>query len=179
MWATRAVNIEGMAVQDGRLTFGLRGPVADGAATLLSVDADALFDRPRRPEAVVSTLALGAHTGIRDLVAVTGGSCCWLTTSASQTVDFSVCGSGTAAAPDPRAGPARHRPSACAAATSQTRSPDRAAGARGYQLLVLGLSMMVVAESGLHRGALTPIIGIGASAPSCLLGLTDRLVNPA
>jgi hypothetical protein len=150
------------------------------AQPLLSVDADALFDRPRRPEAVVSTLALGAHTGIRDLVAVTGGSCCWLTTSASQTVDFSVCGSGTAAAPDPRAGPARHRPSACAAATSQTRSPDRAAGARGYQLLVLmrRLSMMVGLLR-LHRGALTPIIGIGASAPSCLLGLTDRLVNPA
>ena len=70
-----AVNIEGMAVQGGRLTFGLRGPVAGGVAKLLSVDAEALFDPTGRanPKAVVTTVALGAHTGIRDLVAVTGG----------------------------------------------------------------------------------------------------------
>ena len=70
-----AVNIEGMAVQGGRLYFGLRGPVADGMATLLSVDAEALFDPTGRadPKAVVSTVTLGAHTGIRDMVAVTGG----------------------------------------------------------------------------------------------------------
>ena len=70
-----AVNIEGMAVQGERLYFGLRGPVADGMATLLSVDAEALFDPTGRadPKAVVSTVALGAHTGIRDMVAVTGG----------------------------------------------------------------------------------------------------------
>ena len=70
-----AVNIEGMAVRDGRLTFGFRGPVADGAAKLLSVDADALFDPTGRadPKASLTALALGAHTGIRDLVAVTGG----------------------------------------------------------------------------------------------------------
>ena len=91
-----AVNIEGMAVQGGRLTFGFRGPVADGAATLLSIDADALFDPSGRadPKAVVSTLALGAHTGIRDLVAVTGGFLLLAGPDderASQiTVDFSV-----------------------------------------------------------------------------------------
>ena len=91
-----AVNIEGMAVQGGRLTFGFRGPVADGAAKLLSVDADALFDPTGRadPKAVVSTLALGAHTGIRDLVAVTGGFLLLAGPDderASQTtVDFSV-----------------------------------------------------------------------------------------
>ena len=70
-----AVNIEGMAVQGERLYFGFRGPVADGAATVLSVDTEALFDPAGRadPKAVVTTVALGAHTGIRDMVAVTGG----------------------------------------------------------------------------------------------------------
>ena len=70
-----AVNIEGMAVQGERLYFGFRGPVADGAATVLSVDTEALFDPTGRanPKAVVTTVALGAHTGIRDMVAVTGG----------------------------------------------------------------------------------------------------------
>lgn len=91
-----AVNIEGMAVQDGRLTFGFRGPVADGVATLLSVDADALFDPTGRadPKAVVHTLALGAHTGIRDLVAVTGGFLLLAgpddERASQKTVDFSV-----------------------------------------------------------------------------------------
>ena len=91
-----AVNIEGMAVQGGRLTFGFRGPVTNGVATLLSVDADALFDPTGRadPKAVVSTLALGAHTGIRDLVAVTGGFLLLAgpddERASQKTVDFSV-----------------------------------------------------------------------------------------
>ena len=91
-----AVNIEGMAVQGGRLTFGFRGPVADGVATLLSVDADALFDPTGRvdPKVVVSTLALGAHIGIRDLVAVTGGFLLLAgpddERASQKTVDFSV-----------------------------------------------------------------------------------------
>jgi hypothetical protein len=42
----------------------LRGPEIWRAATLLSVDADAP-DPSGHAEAVVSTLALGAHTGIR------------------------------------------------------------------------------------------------------------------
>ncbi|MBC7548705.1 MAG: DUF3616 domain-containing protein [Polaromonas sp.] len=91
-----AVNIEGMAVRDGRLTFGFRGPVADGAAKLLSVDADALFDPTHRadPKAVFSTVALGAHTGIRDMVAVTGGFLLLAgpddERASQKTVDFSV-----------------------------------------------------------------------------------------
>ena len=91
-----AVNIEAMAVRDGRLVFGFRGPVANGAATLLSVDADALFDASGRadPKAVVSTVALGAHTGIRDLVAVTGGFLLLAgpddERASQKTVDFSV-----------------------------------------------------------------------------------------
>jgi hypothetical protein len=91
-----AVNIEGMAVRDGRLTFGFRGPVANGTATLLSVDADALFDPSGRadPKAVVSSLALGAHTGIRDMVAVTGGFLLLAgpddERASQKTVDFSV-----------------------------------------------------------------------------------------
>lgn len=67
----QGINIEGMAVQDGRLYFGLRGPVLDGAAQVLAVDADALFSSGDL-RATRTTLALGQR-GIRDMVAVPGG----------------------------------------------------------------------------------------------------------
>ncbi|MBC7610845.1 MAG: DUF3616 domain-containing protein [Polaromonas sp.] len=68
----QGVNIEGMAVQDGRLYFGFRGPVVNGVALVLSVDADALFGGGES-KAVVTRLALGPHRGIRDMIAVKTG----------------------------------------------------------------------------------------------------------
>lgn len=70
--APDGINIEGMAVQGGRLYFGFRGPVVDGAAFVLAVDADALF-AGADPKASVQRLALGPHRGIRDMVAVSNG----------------------------------------------------------------------------------------------------------
>lgn len=67
----QGINIEGMAVQDGRLYFGLRGPVLEGAAQVLAVDADALFSGGDL-RATRTALALGQR-GIRDMVAVPGG----------------------------------------------------------------------------------------------------------
>jgi hypothetical protein len=71
----QGVNIEGMAVQGGRLYFGFRGPVLEDTALVLAVDADALFDvqATRDPRPTVTRLALGKNRGIRDMVAVKGG----------------------------------------------------------------------------------------------------------
>ena len=68
----QGVNIEGLAVRDGRLYFGLRGPVLDGGAQVLLVDADALFNGGD-VRATVTPLPLGPHRGIRDMVAVRDG----------------------------------------------------------------------------------------------------------
>lgn len=68
----QGINIEGMAIQAGRLHFGFRGPVVNGAAFVMALDADALFGGAD-PKATVHRLALGAHRGIRDMVAVSNG----------------------------------------------------------------------------------------------------------
>jgi len=68
----QGVNIEGLAVQAGRLYFGFRGPVIQGAAHVLAVDADAFFDGGT-PQATVTRIALGERRGIRDMVAVKTG----------------------------------------------------------------------------------------------------------
>lgn len=68
----QGVNIEGLAVQGGRLYFGLRGPVGGDVAKVLAVNADALFTGGD-PQAAVTSIALGAHRGIRDMVAVKNG----------------------------------------------------------------------------------------------------------
>ncbi|MGH6639034.1 MAG: DUF3616 domain-containing protein, partial [Polaromonas sp.] len=71
----QGVNIEGLAVRDGRLYFGFRGPVLNGVAKVLAVDADALFggEASRDPKAVMTSLALGQQRGIRDMIAVKTG----------------------------------------------------------------------------------------------------------
>jgi hypothetical protein len=68
----QGINIEGLAVQGQRLIFGFRGPVINGAALTLAVDAKALFEGgDAKPQ--VTRLALGVHRGIRDMVAVSDG----------------------------------------------------------------------------------------------------------
>ncbi len=65
----RGLNIEGLAVRDGRLFFGFRGPNLDGAAFVLEIRADDVFSRKSRPEYVLHRLALGNGLGIREIVA--------------------------------------------------------------------------------------------------------------
>jgi hypothetical protein len=68
----QGINIEGLAVQGDRLIFGFRGPVINGAALTLAVDANALFEGgDAKPQ--VTQLALGVHRGIRDMVRVSDG----------------------------------------------------------------------------------------------------------
>jgi hypothetical protein len=66
------VNIEGIAVRNGRMHFGFRGPSVDGRGFILSADADALFGK-KKLRAKVHALPLGETTGIRDLAAVRDG----------------------------------------------------------------------------------------------------------
>jgi hypothetical protein len=66
------VNIEGIAVQGGRMHVGFRGPSVDGRGFVLSADADAVFGK-KKLRAKAHALALGETTGIRDLAAVRDG----------------------------------------------------------------------------------------------------------
>jgi hypothetical protein len=66
------VNIEGIAVESGRIYLGFRGPSVDGRGFILAADADVVFGK-KKLRAAVHTLPLGATTGIRDLAAVRGG----------------------------------------------------------------------------------------------------------
>src|SRR3954452_13110309 len=59
------VNIEGIAVQGGRMHLGFRGPSVDGRAFALSLDAEAVFGRAKL-RAAVHAVPLGYATGIRD-----------------------------------------------------------------------------------------------------------------
>ncbi len=68
----RGVNIEGIAIAGGRLHFGFRGPNKDGNASILSVNADALFTGAP-PRVTVTAFAVGAGRSVRDLLAVRDG----------------------------------------------------------------------------------------------------------
>jgi Protein of unknown function (DUF3616) len=68
----RGVNIEGLAVKNGRLFFGFRGPAEDGKAHILAVNADGLFSgKDVRPTRV--SVNVGKGRAIRDLLAVSDG----------------------------------------------------------------------------------------------------------
>jgi hypothetical protein len=70
--AKGGLNVEGLAVKNGRMFIGFRGPSIGRQAFIMSVDADALFTgSPTR--ARVHALPLGKDTGIRDLAAVDEG----------------------------------------------------------------------------------------------------------
>jgi hypothetical protein len=66
------VNIEGLAIRNGRLFFGFRGPAKNKEAAVLSVDAEAFFrGTDAKPE--VTRIIVGGGRGIRDLHAVKDG----------------------------------------------------------------------------------------------------------
>lgn len=67
------LNIEGVAVEGGRLHVGLRGPVlADGKAAILSVPLAAVFEG-MSAKADLHRLDLGGGRGIRDLAVLGSG----------------------------------------------------------------------------------------------------------
>jgi len=65
----RGVNIEGLAVRDGRLFVGLRGPSLEGSAFVLEVRAEDVFDGKPLPPYTLHKLQMGPGLGIREIVA--------------------------------------------------------------------------------------------------------------
>jgi hypothetical protein len=68
----RGVNIEGLAIRNGRLFFGFRGPADDDKARILGVDLYALF-AGGDAHPTQFTLNVGKGRAIRDLLAVSDG----------------------------------------------------------------------------------------------------------
>jgi hypothetical protein len=65
----RGVNIEGLAVREGRLFFGFRSPNLDGVAFVLEISAADVFDPSSKPRYTLRRLNLGNGLGIREIVA--------------------------------------------------------------------------------------------------------------
>jgi hypothetical protein len=100
--AEGGVNIEGIAVKNDRMYFGLRGPSLDGSAFVLSVDAEAVFTKEGDLKSKVTPLALGLNTGIRDLAAINDGILILAGPTRDETVPYAVWfwdGVGTTAKP--------------------------------------------------------------------------------
>jgi hypothetical protein len=69
----KGVNIEGLAVRDGRLFVGFRNPNLGGYAFVMEIRADDVFDGVPRPSCTLHKLRLGEGLGIRELVAARSG----------------------------------------------------------------------------------------------------------
>ena len=67
------LNIEGLAVRDGRLFVGFRNPNVGGYAFVLEVAAEDVFTNRPRPRYVLRKLRLGEGLGIREIVAAETG----------------------------------------------------------------------------------------------------------
>jgi Protein of unknown function (DUF3616) len=65
-------NIEGIAVKEGRIFLGFRGPSVAGKAFILTVDANGVFGSGSM-NPTVHSVALGDKVGIRDLAALKTG----------------------------------------------------------------------------------------------------------
>ncbi|NTI44228.1 DUF3616 domain-containing protein [Rhizobium rhizogenes] len=66
------VNIEGLAVTDGQLHFGFRGPFEKTGAFIGTLNASAVFDH-QEPHFKLEQVQLGDCQAVRDLAAVQGG----------------------------------------------------------------------------------------------------------
>lgn len=67
------LNIEGLAVRDGRMVFGLRAPVIGGRAYLFETTVATLFERDIAGTGQAIPVALGPGRGIRDLAFLPDG----------------------------------------------------------------------------------------------------------
>jgi len=67
------LNIEGLAVREGRLFVGLRNPSLGGYAFVLEIAADDVFAYKARPKYTLHKLRLGEGLGIREIVAAETG----------------------------------------------------------------------------------------------------------
>jgi len=70
--AENGLNVEGMTIDGGTLIFGLRAPVIDGEALIVSAPASALFGGGA-PPLTLRRLRLGPNTGVRELTTLHDG----------------------------------------------------------------------------------------------------------
>ncbi|MBR0904400.1 DUF3616 domain-containing protein [Bradyrhizobium liaoningense] len=100
--AEGGINIEGIAVRNGRMYLGLRGPSLKRRAYVLSVNADALFTKHDDLKPRARSLELGKDAGIRDLAVVRDGLLILAGPTRDEDVPYSVWlwdGSSEAAKP--------------------------------------------------------------------------------
>jgi Protein of unknown function (DUF3616) len=71
--APGGLNIEGLAVKDGRLFAGLRAPSIGGKAMIAETALEPLFGQGALPATVVHTVDVGDGRGVRDLAMIDGG----------------------------------------------------------------------------------------------------------
>ncbi len=83
----RGVNIEGLAVRNGRLFVGLRGPNLEGKAFVLEIAAEDVFSGKPQPQYTLHKLPLGVGYGIREIVAARSGFLIIAGNSASEPSD--------------------------------------------------------------------------------------------
>ena len=67
------VNIEGLAVRNGRLFVGFRGPNLGGFAFVIEIAAADVFENRPKPQYTLHKLQLGKGLGIREIVAAKSG----------------------------------------------------------------------------------------------------------
>jgi hypothetical protein len=76
LMSANGLNVEGLAVADGKVFAGLRAPTLDGKAFIVTIDADKLFDESapiNESNAHAISLQLGLGRGIRDLTRLNDG----------------------------------------------------------------------------------------------------------
>jgi hypothetical protein len=67
------VNVEGLAVRNGRLFVGFRGPNLGGFAFVMEIAAADVFEAKPKPQYTLHKLRLGKGLGIREIVAAKSG----------------------------------------------------------------------------------------------------------
>ncbi len=67
------LNIEGLAVRNGRLFVGFRGPNLGGFAFVMEIAAADVFESKPKPQYTLHKLQLGKGLGIREIVAAKSG----------------------------------------------------------------------------------------------------------
>ena len=84
------LNIEGIAVRNGRMHFGLRAPSNARSAYIASVDVAAAFTKADELKSKVTAVELGDNTGIRDIAAIEDGILILAGPTQEETVPYTI-----------------------------------------------------------------------------------------
>lgn len=84
------LNIEGIAVRNGRMHFGLRAPFNARSAYIISIDAAAAFTKADELKSKVTAVELGDNAGIRDVAAIEDGILILAGPTQEETVPYTI-----------------------------------------------------------------------------------------